>query len=185
MSHSAFYAYHVTKCTKPEPEPNWSYLETSKIDRYYNGAMADLITEGVYLSTTLRNGELPQDTLYPTTGRRNDMHWRALVPLSRFDDYRIIQCHRVTTTNGVQQLALLLVPTDDPDLNQRVDLAIWEEGLVELTGKVNDYLYRNEATDEWQTNSYMYKNLKAWVNIVVPHEIVLDEDTQWDVVRHM
>lgn len=185
MSHSAVYAYHVTNCTDPRQQPNWSCLKTSQIDRYYNGVMADLITEGVYLSTTLRDGDLPQYTLYPTAGRSNDLHWRALVPLSRFNNYRIIPCHSVITTNGVEQFALLLVPPGDPNLNQRVDQAIWEQGVVELTGEVNDHLCRNETTKKWRTNSYMHKNLKAWVNIVVPHEILLGVDTKWDIVEHM
>lgn len=188
MSHKVLYAYHVSDVTYCSTKPNWSHLSTTTaIDRYYNGVMGDLISEGVFFSTTLRDGRLPEKSLYPKNGERDVTYWRALVPLSRFNNYRIIRCHSVGTQNGVEQVALLLVPPTDSALNEKVDQAILEGSLEyddELTHTFNNYLCRDEDTNKWCSNNYN-DDLKAWVNIVVPHDVPLGKDTRWDRVQRM
>lgn len=189
MSQQVHYAYHVTNRTEFEPRPNWPYLKTSptiEMDVRYNGVLKNLTGKVMYFSTTLIGNNLPSKTLYPTYGKKGVKYWRAIVPLSQFNKYRIIHLESHPTDNGVDQVTLLLVPPEDLILNQKVNDAIKKGQVSEYyTGKVNEFLYRNEATKQWQSNSYMYNNLKAWVNIAVPHEVVLGVDTQWDIVEHM
>lgn len=185
MSHQVLYAYHVTGCTEREPQPNWSQLSTTtEIDGYYNGYMQNLISKGVFFSTTLRDDGLPKKTLYPRNGERDVNYWRAFVPLSRFKHYKIIRCHSVGTGNNVEQVAMLLVPPKDSVLKKKVEQAIQQQpDVYELTGTLNKYLYRNELTKEWRSNNF--NDLRAWVNIVVPHDVPLGKDTSWDLVEHM
>ena len=191
MSHPVSYAYHVTnRVAYDDQPPAWTHLQAWPIrdDRYtasYNGVLRTLTQQVLYFSTTLMYGSLPTQTLYPIGGKRDDDYWRAIVPLSQFNDYRIIRLKKQTTDNGVDQVTLLLVPPEDLSLNQRVDEAIKKRHVRDLTGKENDYLYRNEATKEWRSNSYLHNGLKAWVNFAIPHNILIDAGTQWDDVSHM
>ena|SRR6218665_2025161 len=195
MSHLVSQAYHVTNCIAivGQQPPAWTHLQAWPIrdDDYttsYNGVLRTLTQQVLYFSTTLVGGSLPTKTLYPVGGQRNVNYWRAIVPLSQFNNYKIIHLKTQRTQQGVDQVTLLLVPPVlDPEhliLNQKVNEAIKKGEVTELTGTVNDYLYRNETTKEWRSNSYLPNDQqKFWVNIAVPHNIPLSGGT-WDLVQH-
>ena len=152
----------------------------------YNGVLKNLTEQVLYFSTTLMDGYPPSRTLYPTNGQSNVHYWRVVLPLSQFNNYRIICIKIQPTQTRAKQATLLLVPPEDLILNQKVDEAIKKGEVNELTGKQNPYLCRNEATKEWRSNSYHHhNNLNAWVNIAIPHNIPLSTSTLWDRVLHM
>src|SRR6218665_1301750 len=186
MSHPVSYAYHITNCADGEVPPTWSHLKTSpiKIDYAYtdsyNGVLKNLTEQVLYFSTTFMDGYPPSRTLYPTNGQSNVHYWCVVLPLSQFNNYRIICIKIQPTQNGVNQVTLILVTPGDLILNQKVDEAIKKREVSEFTGKVNDYPYRNETTKEWRSNSYKHhNNLNAWDNIAVPHNIPLSTSTLW------
>lgn len=134
------------------------------------------------MSTTLWNYHLPTISPYPKGGVHGSYYFRVMVPLKRFSDYRLILCNCARNTS-VMQVSILLVNPSDTDLNERVNEKIAQQEVTELTDKRNPYLFRDQMTKKWYTNNYNQTN-KVWVNIVIPHSVDLEEDCEWDRVRH-
>lgn len=206
----ATFAYHVTK-EQIHSENNdevdklakqlkemeittkkWTELKMTKtaLNPPYDSPMGSLIEMGVAMSTTLWKNGLPTISPYPKGegAKHGDYYSRVKVPLERFKDYRIIKC-KSTPTKRVEQVSILLVPVDPSDpfktaLNERVDEKIAQKEVTELTHESNEYLYRDQTTKKWRTNNYDGKSNNVWVNIVIPHNVTLEADCEWDTVMH-
>lgn len=196
MTTEVSFAYHVTNVPMNNSiygngrkaletiKKTWKELEMSAnaVNLSYDSPMDNLIEKGVSMSTTLWNDNLPTISPYPKGGEHDNYYFRVTVPLERFRDYRIILCKCARNT-PVIQVSILLVNPLDTDLNKRVNDKIAQKEVTELTDKRNYYLFRDQMTKKWYTNNYTEKN-KVWVNIVIPHSVDLEKDSEWDTVRH-
>lgn len=110
-------AYHVTDVlADDESPPNWKYLETAEApDEDFDGPLFELKTSGVFLTTTLRDYDLPTRTVYPTDGRSRKWYWRVSVPMTRFNNKRIFKVQE-EEKNATNQVLLLLADNSFPEL---------------------------------------------------------------------
>lgn len=105
----ATYAYHVTNIFADNGlHPNWRYLEKNKAkNEDYDGPLFELGLSGVFLTTTLRDYDLPTRTVYPTEGWSEELYWRVRVPMTRFNNKRIFKVQE-DDDNATNQVLLLL-----------------------------------------------------------------------------
>lgn len=122
----------------------------------------------VFLTTTLRDGTYPLYSTYPTVSVHSQ-HWRALVPLDNFIDYKIYR--RINTVGG--QIQLILVEEDDEQYVQNI------KNIVPLNKSDNPYLCYFE--DKWYTNEY--DKTHFFVNIIILHDVKLELCTDDDCNR--
>lgn len=183
------HAYHTSnqkKSTNPyNGKPDWTKLEIKdSVNAYYDGAMSEITTQGVSMSTTLYKNVRPSKTMHPIGAPSGQQYWRLAVPIRRFDNYRILFCKSMDTKSDVKQVSLLLTDPKNAEHNGLIDAAKAEGKITELTGQTNDYLYQDSSTNVWYTNNYDQNN-KLWVNIVIPQDVPIDEDCEWELVEHM
>lgn len=179
------YAYHVTDVLADDNiglPPDWEYLEKNKAkNEDYDGPLFELGLSGVFLTTTLRDYDLPDRTVYPTDGRRKRWYWRVRVPLTRFNNKRIFKVQE-DDDNATNQVLLLLADNKQSGLIDKIlkhpDVEEWTEDDY----MYNEYLYRDEVTSDWYSNNLNPED-PYWVNIFVPHRVWLGSDCLWDMVQ--
>src|SRR6218665_578344 len=126
MACKVIYAYHVTDVLADnEFPPNWKYLETAEApDEDFDGPLFELKINGVFLTTTVRDYDLPTRTVYPTDGHSKSWYWRVRVPLTRFNNKRIFKVQE-HDDNATDQVLLLLA---DNSLSKLINDALEYEG---------------------------------------------------------
>ncbi len=139
--------YHVTNVPASEDTPLWPKLKpTLALDKYYDGDACGLLL--VYISTTLRGGELPTHSVYPTRGKPSTHYYRLVVDLSRFNRYELFFDRR----NEGQALFILVDPEENP-----VAFQIFKRAFHHCPNGIPGLLERkllDNGQYEWTGNDY-------------------------------
>lgn len=174
------YAYHVTNVETTEQDDKkqlpWDRL-ISQIATHKSYDKKIIGLPCVFFTTSLYNGELPQQTMYPSepVGMKGSYYRRVIVPLTRFDDYEIYFFDK----NDKQVRLLLLNKKEQETFKPDTTMTILSKEMAKpyLRRHESKY-YSNDASNRVESD----EDKRCFVSFVVLHDVLLGEGVIFDNV---
>jgi len=172
-------AYHVTKISLKEPQPNWKTLKrTVANDRDYDGWLLGLPV--VFLTTSWFEGKLPDKSPYPRKAKPKTKFWRLEIPLNHFKDFSMwLMGVRNPFQAKYTQVHILLTlpetPWDDLLSNSKEFPALPNISPITKLNPNNQFLFLKDGIF---TPNDMYDD-KFAVNIELVEEIYIPTEAGW------
>jgi len=167
------YAYHVTnlKAGWFSKHPDWQRLQWQLADDPVFDGPIIFGAPCVSFTTTLYRSNNPDVTMYPRYGEIDQDYWRINVPLTSFNDYKIILAHKFE-----KQVRILL-------LNNRDAESIPQETLQRMNA--DRYFRRVVSKDgdvKYYSNDYYDEDTPYFVNLAVCDDVGISPGVVWDKV---